>query len=90
MKLVALLSSAEINYPHSMCELQSSLHQLYVVKSSTNFKIGRRKNDMVVMLDMVDMDMVDISKSQTFLVQYGVVILSFGDITYTVLYALRH
>ena len=85
MKLVALLSSAEINYPHSMCELQSSLHQLYVVKSSTNFKIGRRKNDMVVMLDMVDMDMVDISKSQTFLVQYGVVILSFGDITYTVL-----
>ena len=45
---------------------------------------------MVVMLDMVDMDMVDmdmvdISKSQTFLVQYGVVILSFGDITYTVL-----
>ena len=80
MKLVALLSSAEINYPHSMCELQSSLHQLYVVKSSTNFKIGRRKNDMVVMLDMVD-----ISKSQTFLVQYGVVILSFGDITYTVL-----
>ena len=68
-----------------MCELQSSLHQLYVVKSSTNFKIGRRKNDMVVMLDMVDMDMVDISKSQTFLVQYGVVILSFGDITYTVL-----
>ena len=85
MKLVALLSSAEINYPHSMCELQSSLHQLYVVKSSTNFKIGRRKSDMVVMLDMVDMDMVDISKSQTFLVQYGVVILSFGDITYTVL-----
>ena len=90
MKLVALLSSAEINYPHSMCELQSSLHQLYVVKSSTNFKIGRRKNDMVVMLDMVDMDMVDmdmvdISKSQTFLVQYGVVILSFGDITYIVL-----
>ena len=85
MKLVALLSSAEINYPHSMCELQSSLHQLYVVKSSTNFKIGRRKNDMVVMLDMVDMDMVDISKSQTFLVLYGVVILSFGDITYTVL-----
>ena len=88
MKLVALLSSAEINYPHSMCELQSSLHQLYVVKSSTNFKIGRRKNDMVVMLDRVVM--VDISKSQTFLVQYGVVILSFGDITYTVLYALRH
>ena len=83
MKLVALLSSAEINYPHSMCELQSSLHQLYVVKSSTNFKIGRRKNDMVVMLDRVVM--VDISKSQTFLVQYGVVILSFGDITYTVL-----
>ena len=45
---------------------------------------------MVVMLDMVDMDMVDmdmvdISKSQTFLVQYGVVILSFGDITYIVL-----
>ena len=71
-----------------MCELQSSLHQLYVVKSSTNFKIGRRKNDMVVMLDRVVM--VDISKSQTFLVQYGVVILSFGDITYTVLYALRH
>ena len=69
-----------------MCELQSSLHQLYVVKSSTNFKIGRRKNDMVVMLDMVDMDMVDISKSQTFLVQYGVVILSFGDITYIVLW----
>ena len=81
MKLVALLSSAEINYPHSMCELQSSLHQLYVVKSSTNFKIGGRKNDMVVMLDMVVMDMVDISKSQTFLVQYGVVIFSFGDIT---------
>ena len=82
MKLVALLSSAEINYPPSMCELQSSLHQLYVVKSSTNFKIGRRKNDMVVMLDRVVMgDMVDISKSQTFLVQYGVVILSFGDIT---------
>ena len=52
-----------------MCELQSSLHQLYVVKSSTNFKIGRRKNYLVVMLDM---DMVDISMSQTFLVQYGV------------------
>ena len=81
MKLVALLSSAEINYPHSMCELQSSLHQLYVVKSSINFKIGGRKNYMVVMLDMVVMDMVDISKSQTFLVQYGVVIFSFGDIT---------